>query len=290
MLSYFRQWAKSKHRFALKLFAERPVSRLCSNPDVDLRLIGDSLQEASRGDLSSEEGIWIDRIETLRKTLSISRTEIDVVDFGAGEPNLVVSNEKMQSGRFVTRTVGSICRTASMPPLGSMVLFKLIRKFKPTNCVELGTSLGISAAYEAAALAINHSGQLTTLEGSETLAILAVKNHNYLGLTNVKVVIGRFQDTLPSVLEANKPVDYVFIDGHHDENATVAYFETIKRYLAEKSLIIFDDISWSPGMKNAWKIIAADDQISISIDLKQIGVCIYNKRSSYKKTLKIPLI
>ena len=58
----------------------------------------------------------------------------------------------------------------------SLLLFKLIREFKPLNSVELGTCLGISGAYQAAAQKLNKSGRLITLEGAKSLASLAEKN------------------------------------------------------------------------------------------------------------------
>ena len=90
----------------------------------------------------------------------------------------------------------------------------------------MGTAVGISAAYQAAALALNGRGTFTTLEGAEPLAD-----------------IGRFEDTLDAVLERRRPVDYVFVDGRHDRQATLAYFEQTIPFLAETAFLIFDDIA-----------------------------------------------
>jgi predicted O-methyltransferase YrrM len=51
-------------------------------------------------------------------------------------------------------------------------LFKLVRTLQPATIVELGTCIGISAAYQAAAQQINHRGRIVTLEGSSTRAAL----------------------------------------------------------------------------------------------------------------------
>ena len=107
----------------------------------------------------------------------------------------------------------------------------------------MGAAVGISAAYQAAALALNGRGTFTTLEGAEPLADIARDNLRRLGLGMVQVVVGRFEDTLDAVLERRRPVDYVFVDGRHDRQATLAYFEQTSPFLAETAFLIFDDIA-----------------------------------------------
>jgi predicted O-methyltransferase YrrM len=196
----------------------------------------------------------------------------------------------MDRGIVVTRTVGEVCRGASKPYFWSLLLFKLIRKFRPCFCLELGTCLGISTSFQAAALKLNGMGKIVTLEGAKSLASLAERHFQALGLDNANIVIGRFQDTLGEVLNAYKSVDYVFIDGHHDEKATLAYYEQIKPFLSERALLVFDDISWSEGMKGAWKTIMADERVKISVDLRQIGVCIIDSRIDGRKNIMIPMV
>lgn len=60
----------------------------------------------------------------------------------------------MNKGKVEFRIVSDICRTASKHSLWSVLLFKLIRKFKPTKCLELGINLGIIGSYQAAVLGL----------------------------------------------------------------------------------------------------------------------------------------
>ncbi|HEX7116836.1 MAG TPA: class I SAM-dependent methyltransferase [Steroidobacter sp.] len=53
---------------------------------------------------------------------------------------------------------------------------------------------------------------------------------------------GRFDDVLPGVLSEMGSVDYVFIDGHHEEEATNRYFELVRPYLSDIAVVVFDDI------------------------------------------------
>lgn len=272
----------------LKIKARDKIARLC-NSDGVLRLIGKALRETLDNEVTADEKIWIDRIEMLRKDLNCSEKKISVIDYGAGESNLCLTEKEMLKGREVDRIIGEVCKSASKPYLFSLFLFKLIREFKPTHCLELGTCLGISACFQAAALKLNGGGELITLEGSETLASLAEGHFDSLSIDNVNVVTGRFHDTLSEVLSGNKSVDYAFIDGHHDEKATIEYFEQILPFLSEGALLVFDDISWSDGMKRAWMTIIADNRIKISVDLRVLGVCIIDRRIDYKKNILMPL-
>ena len=288
-MKYLRNFFKSMLRIVLRIRAQGTLSRLRSGDEVS-RLIGDAIQESMQNDIAVDEKKWIDQIELFRKELIYSSAKISFMDYGAGGSSLDLTDKEMDKGRIITRTVGDICISASKPYFWSLLLFKLIRKFKPSSCLELGTCLGVSAFFQSAALKLNGKGKLITLEGAESLASLAEEHFQVLDLDNVKVVVGRFQDTLSTVLETYKPIDYAFIDGHHDEKATLLYFEQIKPFLSERALLIFDDISWSEGMKKAWKTIEADEMVKISVNLRQIGICVIDHRIDGKQLSSIPMV
>jgi predicted O-methyltransferase YrrM len=129
--------------------------------------------------------------------------------------------------------------------------------------------------YLASALKLNGVGKIVTLEGAEPLASIAIKNFKTLELNNIDLILGKFQDTLENVLVQQKFFDFVFIDGNHDENATIKYFNQIYPYLSEKAIVIFDDISWSQGMKNAWDTIQNDKKVNYAFNLHNIGICLF---------------
>ena len=153
----------------------------------------------------------------------------------------------------------------------------------------MGTAVGISAAYQAAALALNGRGTFTTLEGAEPLADIARDNLRRLGLGMVEVVVGRFEDTLDAVLERRRPVDYVFVDGRHDRQATLAYFEQTIPFLAETTFLILDDIAWSDGMKQAWRTIARDKRVGLAVDLGVVGLCVLRGSMAGHREFNVPL-
>src|SRR5262249_11859596 len=146
------------------------------------------------------------------------------------------------------------------------LLFRMVRALRPASCVELGTAVGMSASYVGAALHLNGKGALATLEGSEGLAEVARQNLVRLGLTNVEVITGRFQDTLGGALAQRAPVDFMFIDGHHDEAATQDYFQRSLTCTAERAVVVFDDIDWNDRMRRAWRTISKDRAVGLSLD------------------------
>jgi predicted O-methyltransferase YrrM len=251
--------------------------------------ISPSVRGALKGNWTREERGWIDRIERLRAEMNASSAQLTRTDYGAGSPESHFTPEQMQAGVDTVDTVGHISRAASKPPFWCGLLFELIRTVHPTSCIEMGTAVGISAAYQGAALRLNGDGGLVTLEGAKSLATIAENNLQGLGLDTVDVVVGRFQDTLPEVLATRRPVDYVFVDGHHDERATLAYFEQILPFLADIALVVFDDIAWSDGMKRAWHRIAHYNEVEVAVDLGPVGLCVIDRYATQHRYFRIPL-
>ncbi len=269
--------AKKLRRRGLIPKALAKLARLKEDGSPVSRRLTGAIRGTLEHTLASHEREWIDRIEALRRDLLASRRELALVDYGAGGAKLNLTAEQMYRGRTITRTVGEISRRASKSPFWSLLLFRLLREFKPRVCLELGTALGLSAAYQAAALTLNGQGHIVTLEGAEPLARLAREHFDALGLANVDVVTGRFQDTLAGVLQDQGPLDHAFIDGHHDGPATVGYADQIMPALSGQALLVFDDISWSDGMRSAWRAIASHDRVKLSMDLSQVGICIVDE-------------
>jgi len=261
-----------------RLRAGKEISRLHDEDDVRIKLLADVFADLINNRYSHEEKRWIQRIKALRDRLLTLPEKVLITDCGAGTSGSNLGSERMHQAREIVTTVGKICRSVSSSNKWSLLLFRLIREFRPLVCLELGTSLGISAAYQAAALELNRDGKIITLEGARPLALLAEKNLENLNLKRrVDITVGRFQDKLQDVLCEYAHIDFVFIDGHHDKDATLNYFRQILPFLSDGSILVFDDISWSPGMKQAWSIIHRDKNLKVSVDLFYVGVCIFTK-------------
>jgi predicted O-methyltransferase YrrM len=213
-------------------------------------------------------------VEQLRTQLLNNNTTITVADFGAGST----------TGATQNRTIKSIAKHAAKPKKYAKVLYEIVKHFGCVNIIELGTSLGISTAYMATA---NPLCTVTTCEGSSTIAQIAKDNFQRLYLNNIHQLVGEFSITLPQALALHASIDLLFVDGNHQYQPTIDYFESALPKLHNNSIVVFDDIHWSKEMENAWKKIKAHPQVSESIDLFFLGIVFFRKEQLEKQHFTI---
>lgn len=230
---------------------------------------------------STEEARWISRIEQTRGRMERS-----------GEPlrtSATAWSGDLADERFLDETLGPLTRSASKPAASAGLLFALVREWKPETALELGTCVGLSAAYQAAGLELNERGHLWTGDASPTRSAIAERVLRELELSDgVTFVVGRFQETLAPILEAlPSAVDYAFIDGHHDETATWEYFEQISASAADTAVLVLDDIHWSDGMERVWVRVAGDPRVAVSVDVGDMGICLLG-RSTHDQVVLPP--
>ncbi|RZK22361.1 MAG: class I SAM-dependent methyltransferase [Hymenobacter sp.] len=173
------------------------------------------------------------------------------------------------------RRVSTIARYAAKPPRLAQLLFRLVNHFQPATILELGTSLGLTTAYLAAATT---RSQVITFEGCPNTAAVAHETFEKLGLQNVRLVEGNLDQTLPATLAAlPKPVDFVFFDGNHRYEPTLRYFEQCLDKAHEDSVFVVDDIHWSAEMAQAWETIKAHPAVTVTVDLFYVGLVFFRK-------------
>jgi predicted O-methyltransferase YrrM len=227
--------------------------------------LADALERGWRGSFTSEEAAEIARIEALRSEVDASTRIIRTTGpEWSGNPD---------DPRVVDLPLGELSQSASKGQLSARVLFSLIRAFQPATAIELGSCVGISAAYQAAALELNGTGVLISCEAAAQRLAAAREHVASLGLSRVRFEHGRFSETLGPLLEQlDDPLDYAFIDGHHDEKATLAYFEQILPHASDSAVFVFDDIHWSEGMERAWEYLRRHPSLPLSVDLRDMGI------------------
>ncbi|HVS91412.1 MAG TPA: class I SAM-dependent methyltransferase [Mucilaginibacter sp.] len=203
-------------------------------------------------------------VENLRKQLLSDERMIDVTDLGAGSH---VNNKRRKKIR-------DIAKNALKPPKLAQLIYRLAADWKPENIIELGTCLGTTTLYLHNAAP---KATLYTLEGCPQTAKIAEEVFKRAGVTNIVQVIGNFDDTLLGIINALDKLDFVYIDGNHTKEATLRYFEWCLPKVYENTLLIFDDIYWSEGMKEAWAAIKTHPQVTVTIDLFWIGLVYFRK-------------
>ncbi len=209
-------------------------------------------------------------INEIRSEMALSSEAIEMLDFGAGTRGSVLSSESKPT----ERSISEIYRRAAASPAWGRFMFRLVRSLKPHRVLELGTNLGVSAMHLAAALELNQEGgKLLTIEGDPTLSKISRENlTRVVAKDTATVLTGHFDEVLSTGYAHAAPFDLVFIDGHHEEAATLRYFERIRPLLAPGACVAFDDIEPFRPVRNAWKKIIAREQNSGTVDLLGIGL------------------
>jgi len=203
-------------------------------------------------------------IERIRAEMLHNKNFVEVVDLGAGSTHLTSNKRK----------IAAIAKHSLKSPKYGQLLFRLVDHFQPRVSLELGTSLGITTLYIAAA---NKKARVISIEGSQAIANVAIQNFKKMDATNIKLVVGNFDDTLTNELKNIKQLDLVFFDGNHRKEPTLRYFEQCLQLAHNDSVFIFDDIHWSDEMEEAWKIIKQHKQITLTIDLFFLGLVFFRK-------------
>lgn len=213
-------------------------------------------------------------VEALRKQLKKNNEVLEIHDLGAGS-RLATSNQK---------TVGQIAQAALKPRKYAQLLFRLVKHYQPQNVLELGTSLGLTTAYLAAA---NPEATITTIEGSESIAQKAKEGWQQLGCRNIRSITGNFDDVLPDILPSLPALDLIYIDGNHRYEPTIRYFQQLLPKLHEYSIVVFDDIHWSLEMEQAWEAMKRHPQVQYTIDIFFLGFVFFRKEFKVKQHFSI---
>lgn len=200
-----------------------------------------------------------------KKQLLKNKSKITVTDLGAGS-NVTKKQE---------RQVSEIAKNAGTTFKRAKLLYRLTFYFKPNTVLELGTSLGI--ATHALSLA-NPNASITTIEGCPNISEFTKANFEKLQLKNINLFTGNFNDAINTV--EPKMYDFIFIDGNHQKEATLSYFESLLKTAHNNSVFIFDDIYWSLGMTQAWEIIKKHPKVTVTIDTFFWGFVFFRKEQA----------
>ncbi len=206
---------------------------------------------------------WYQKFDEYRVSLLNNKNKILIKDFGAGSKSLENNQRK----------ISKIASNAGITKKRAQLLGRLANYFDSNNMLEIGTSLGIATASLSL---VNPNAKITTLEGCNNTANIAIDSFQKFQLNNINVVVGNFSETLPEVLN-NNIYDLIFFDGNHQKEATINYFQQCLKHIHNDSVFIFDDIYWSKGMQEAWQHIKQHPTVTISIDTFYWGIVFFRK-------------
>lgn len=209
-----------------------------------------------------------DELNKIRKQLLKNQQTIEVVDLGTG-------SKKMSN----TRKVADIAKHSVAPQKYAELLFRLTNYFKPASVLELGTSLGLTTLYLAKAAP---TANIISIEGCPNTNAFAQQVIAQAQVKNTEAINQSFDDAFKTILPTKK-FNLVYIDGNHTYEATIRYFNELLKITDENSVLIFDDIYWTPQMTQAWEEIKAHTAVTLSIDLFKVGLVFFRKENKQKE-------
>lgn len=174
-----------------------------------------------------------------------------------------------------TRKIAAIAKNAGISPKRQKLLFKTARYFNAENILELGTSLGLATA--ALSLA-NPLAKIQTVEGCPNTAKVTNQFFENYKLENIQLHTMRFEDYLAKL--TSEKFDLVYVDGNHNREKTIHYFNQLEKHTTNDSVFIFDDIYWSEQMTLAWKEIIEHPKVTLSIDTFHWGLIFFRKEQA----------
>ena len=187
-----------------------------------------------------------------------------VQDFGAGS--------RVFNGNV--RKINKIAKTAGITHKRAELLFRVTNYIKPNNILEIGTSVGLASS----ALSLgNPESEVLTIEGCKTTSAVAQEQFNHFKMHNIQLLNGEFNEVLDSDDIINTEFQLIFVDGNHNKEATMAFFNTLLTNIDNDSIMIFDDIYWSKGMTEAWEKIKEHPQVRVSVDTFYWGMIFFRK-------------
>ena len=208
---------------------------------------------------------FFQNIEKIRHDLEKNNVLIDFNELGAG---------KKGTGK---KLVSEIAKSSLSQQWKCTVLNNAANKINKGLILELGTSLGISTLYLAGS---ERNTPVFTIEGNKSVAKIAERNFHLLGMSNIIQYIGEFDEVLNSLLSENHVIELVYMDGNHNMDATLVYFNKILTNCIDDTIFIIDDIHWSDDMTKAWNKICEYKRVSCTLDLYQFGIVLLDKKFS----------
>lgn len=184
------------------------------------------------------------------------------------------------------KSMAAIEKKLSIPHRYGSRLFHCVQRYNYRTIVEIGTCIGIGAIYLAKA---NQQATVYTLEGNPDCYRKAAELFAQNNITNIDIVPGLFEESLPLLLQKINKIDMVVIDGNHQYESTIRYFNQLLPHLHQDSLVVLDDIYWSKDMNRAWKEICAHNSVTLSLDFYRNGFLFFKKNRLEKENFLIQL-
>ena len=153
-----------------------------------------------------------------------------------------MTKDEDQQISTLLRDLEQIAKREHLPSIGPIkgkIISAIMKKYKPTTILEIGTLHGYSAILMADSL--SDDGKLINVEIDKNNADTARKNIDKAGLSNkIKVICDNALDVIPT-LDGYK-FDLVFLDAAKSEYLEYLRFIEEKNLMKENSVVVADNV------------------------------------------------
>lgn len=259
----------------------RGLSELADTTDPTVRAVERALRAVREDSFHDHERAYLEAVEARRQALAADDTPVEYRLHGPSDEGLT---EDVYEGYHRQVRVSDF--PGAKPEYGPL-LYALARELNPDQVLELGTCLGISGAYIAGGF--RNDNRLLTVEGGEPQVEIARETFAELGVADHTTARNDlFQDVL---FEGDGPrFGMAFLDGHHNREATLEYFERLYKLAEPGAVVVFDDVvGYSEGMDSAWRTIAADVRVDLAVTTERYGIAVVKSGLTGKREFTIPV-
>lgn len=228
---------------------------------------------------SSEEKTIAAEIESFRSKIPDLASEKEIYSYTSPHSNTFKTDEEGNAlpGAYVSSAVEAHMKTGSST-FNGILLRRIVEGTGVKRILELGTNTGFSGCYFLSV----PGTELVTIEGSDALCEIAKVNMDRFSDKH-RIMNMLFDEAIDLLIKENATFDCVFIDGQHEQKATLHYTQRVLPLLKPGAVIVQDDIYWSEDMNEAWKKLCKDPQFSDTVDLFYKGLCVV-RNGSEKQT------
>jgi predicted O-methyltransferase YrrM len=153
-----------------------------------------------------------------------------------------MTKDEDQQISTLLRDLEQIAKREHLPSIGPIkgkIISAIMKKYKPTTILEIGTLHGYSAILMADSL--SDDGKLITVEIDKNNADTARKNIDKAGLSNkIKVICDNALDVIPTL--AGYKFDLVFLDAAKSEYLEYLRLIEKKNLMKENSVVVADNV------------------------------------------------
>ena len=217
---------------------------------------------------SPEEERTVSEVKAIREELRQRPGVVEIPDLKAANRHGTPESDQLAQTTVPWRR---LVDQASVTEASGRLLFRVATAVGAGTAIEVGTCLGISSSWIAAALARDADPKMVCLDGAPNLLAVAQQNVERVGGFKAELRPGLFSDTVAKAVAELDVIDFAYVDGEHFYEPTIRDAHLLLPKLRDGGAIVFDDIGWNAEMQMAWRSLANHPLCALAIEPRHCG-------------------